>query len=396
MNACAQPVAAVDASALLCTRGLDTDMVVEHLRGAIDLSPGDMLLLVGSVADQLGNECSDVDLLLVTDRDDICYTSLRDIVLPLRGAVVDIRVVSVCTVENLVSCFSDWAAKPRLPREATAFSPAETKLLHRIKNGISLYGMVECASLQRSIDQNSLSRNLIDASSYRASTFQVDMAGFYRSQDLTSLHFAGQQLLGHIMDALLASCGMTNVNPKWRVKQLSFLPDDWESAFFGRKSGMNALGLYLELSSFSKDDTDQMVVDRAQSIAALARRVLPVLAWDHGRAIVQPSLPAGRIPDDRPLPQLDFDVAVQFRNGHYELFRLNQPSSIFSLTAREYSIVCLCDGRTSLSEAYRYAESLDECKPHELVEQLIALIGHGNLEARSYVDETALGNLLVM
>lgn len=386
-----------DASALLRCKGLDADAVVGKVRASIGLVPGDALVLCGSLAEGLGNRYSDIDLLLLTERTDIAYTSLTDVVLFVNSQIVDVHVVSVAGTKGLIARFADWAAESRPPRAAKAFAPDERKLLHRIKNGVSLYGHPEWDGLQAALDPQALSRQLIDLSSYMAATLQVDMAGFHREGDAVSLHFAGQQLLGHLMDALLAHHGMTNANPKWRARQLACLPADWEDSFYGRKTGMTAHGLYLALSEFSSDEAPQALVGRALRIATLARRVLPMLSGDLSFGSVIPAPPDNDGAGVARLAQLDLDVAVRFRNGHYELYRLNTPSSIFSLSAREYSLVCLFDGITTVGYACRYAESLwEERDGQTLVDQIIALIGYGNFEAPAYVDEAALARLFVM
>lgn len=382
------------AQALQC-KGLTARQLTDEVDSMIGVADIDMLVLSGSLAEGLGNVRSDLDVLLITGRPDMVVAQERSLLLFVDGHLLDLSVVALAPLHELVQRLAAWAAQPRDARDPAAFDPAERKLLHRIATGLPLHGGAAFARLQAQVPRTALAQHLIALSSYMASTFQVDMAGFYRSADALSLHFASQQLLGHLMDALLASHGITTGNPKWRSRQLAALGGTWEAGLHGRPTALSAHELFLAASTFSVDDAAQTIRARATALATLARRLLPMLAGGaRTDAVVARSATAAGGSGPR-LPQLDLDVTVKFRHDCFELFRLNQRSAIFGLSAREYAVICLCDGVTTVEDARRHiAAHWGEAGAQALVDQVVALITFGNLELPAYVDETALARLL--
>ncbi len=386
-----------DPRALLDCKQLAPEALVEHVRGAIGLGPGDVLLLCGSLAEGLGNADSDIDLLLLTERGDLAAAPTGDVMLCLDGKLLDVRIVPLADMHALAAQLAGWADNSQDDRAAKGIGEESRKLLHRAKHGLPLHGGAQFAPIEQAIGGDALARHLLSLSRYLISTFQVDMAGFHRAHDAISLHFAGQQLLGHLMDAVLASQGFTTGNPKWRSRQLAGLAPHWEAGLYGVPCGQPLQDVFLGLSAFDPHGAVTALVERALRIVALARRVLPMLG------VVRPSLvtlvqPDGIGPDDDrspTMPHLDLDVAVRYRQGYFELFRLNKDGGIFRLGSREYAIVCLCDGLTTFDQACGHAGALwGESGAQALVEQVLALIQFGNLEAPAYVDDQVLARLL--
>lgn len=380
----------------LGVKSLDAMRLVAQVRAQLGLDEGDLLALSGSLAEGLGNAHSDIDLLLITARPAMATGGPRDELLFLDGQLLDVQVVPMARLQRLMQRLADWAASPGA-RDPTVIDPAARKLLHRVRSGQALHGHAAFALLQEQLPGATLARHLIDLSRYMASTLQVDMAGFYRAADALSLHFAGQQMLGHLMDALLASHGITTGNPKWRIRQLAALDQAWEDGLYGRATGLSPQQLFLALSAFSADDQPRQAITRGAALATLARRLLPMLA-DGARAHPAGSGTGCTGPDDaedRRMPQLDLDVTVKYRNGRFDLFRLNRQSSTFALGPREYAVVCLCDGVTTVAGACRQiAARWVESDAPALVEQVLALIRFGDFEMPAYVDQAALAQLI--
>jgi hypothetical protein len=376
---------------------ISLDDVIEKVKASVHLAPSDVLFLCGSLLEGLGNEKSDLDLFLVTNRRDIPFMSLHDVALAVGWCLVDIRVVQRSDVEALLGRFNEWSRQPRQPRSAKAFTIDDRKLLHRLRSGRALYGAPEFARLQDALSPIDLARHLLDWARYFADTFQVDLAGLRSAGDPYSMLFAAQELLGHAMDALLADHHYSNPNPKWRIRQLSYLPDEWELALPGRRTGMSARDLYLSLHRAPESTAPRAILDHSLHIVALSRRLFPSVEYQLLHASPPPLPQAGPVDNvgDRPLPHLDLDVTVRYQDGRFDLLRLNARGQAFALSPREYSILCLFDGETTREYAVRYAEALwGTGSGADLVEQMVALVRHGEFEARPILDEQALAGLL--
>ena len=190
----------------------------------------------------------------------------------------------------------------------------------------------------------------------------------------------------------------TNPDFRWRVLQLMRLPKQWEQKLPGRQCGVSAEELYWSLHRAPDTIRASAIHDHALRIVAFSRRVFPWAEYQ----LLSPSLPpiptvaCTGINSNQPLPHLDLDVTVRYRDGNFELLRLQGDGQIFRLSAREYSLLCLFDGETSKEFAGEYAARLwDRSSGEDLVEEMQALVRHGNFEAADFLDEQALSALLI-
>jgi hypothetical protein len=95
------------------------------------------------------------------------------------------------------------------------------------------------------------------------------------------------------------------------------------------------------------------------------------------------------------LPHLDPDVTIRYRDGHFDVLRLNSESQSYSLTPEAYAVLCLFDGETTRDSAALYAQQLpSNAAGAGLVDQIFALVDHGDFAARPIVDYRALSDLL--
>jgi hypothetical protein len=376
---------------------ISLDDVVEQAKASLHLTAGDMLFVCGSLVEGLGNEKSDLDLILITARQDIPFTSLHDVALIVGQCVIDVRVVQRFEIDDLLKRFNLWSEHSRQLRLARQFNIADRKLLHRLRNGWALYGADDLGQLQNQLRPIDLARHKMDWECYLSSTILVDLAGLRSAGDYYSMPFAAQEALTHAVDALLAGYGYSNPSPQWRVRLLANLPSEWELDLPGRQTGLSARELFLSLHRVPQSITPSAVLDHALRITAFLRRLLPLIEC----RLLNPSLlrvlPAqlGRAGNDRPLPHLDLDVTVRYNDGYFELLRLNERGQIFTLSLTEYSLLCLFDGETSRQDAVSYAERLlGNGSGSDLVEEMIALVRYGEFEARNFVDEQALNAIL--
>lgn len=378
-------------------QGISLDDVVEQAKASLYLTASDVLFACGSLIEGLGNDKSDLDLILITGRQDIPFTSLNDVALIVGGCVIDVRVILRPDLEELLRRFNHWSEQPRQTRLARQFAIDDRKLLHRLRSGYVLFGDEDFGRLQDRINYLDLARHKLDWACYFASTIQVDLAGFRSAGDQYSMLFAAQELLGHVMDALLAAYQHTNPSCQWRARLLTNLPSEWESELPGRPTGLSPREQYLSLHRAPTALTASVILDHALRIVAFLRRLLPSAEY----RLLSPSLPSLlpaqsiKSESDWPLPHLDLDVTVRYRQDRFELLRLNGPGQIFTLSPREYSLLCLFDGETPRAYAVNYAERLwGVGRGSALVEEMLALVRYGKFEAQPFIDEHILNSIL--
>jgi hypothetical protein len=381
----------------LSYKGISLEDILEEAKERLHLASGDVLVLCGSLVEGLGNQKSDLDLILITDRQDIQFTSLNDVVLIVNKCFIDIQVVHYLQMEQLLDRFNHWVGQPHQPRLAKAFAFEERRLLHRLCTGRCLFGDARFAEVKFPLRSIDLARHLLDFASYNASTLQVDLAGLRAAADPYSVLFVAQALLGYAMDALLAGHHFTNPNWRWRVGELRRLPKQWEQKLPGRQSEKSAEELYWSLHRAPDSTGINDIHNHALRIVAFSRRVF---SWAEYQ-LLSPSLPpiptaqCTSIVSNEPLPHLDLDVTVRYRDSNFELLRLQGDGQIFRLSAQEYSLLCLFDGETSKDFAAEYAARLwGRTQGENLVEEMETLVRYGKLEATDCLDEQALSALL--
>ena len=130
----------------LSYKGISLEDILEEAKKCLRLASGDVLIVCGSLVEELGNQKSDLDLILITARQDIPFTSLNDVTIIVKQCVIDIRVIFYSQVEQLLDRFNHWSSQPRQPRSAKQFSFPESKLLHRLCTGRSVFG---CGAFHR-------------------------------------------------------------------------------------------------------------------------------------------------------------------------------------------------------------------------------------------------------
>jgi hypothetical protein len=388
----------VNIAGFLSRHGITLEAVVAEAKAAVRLSPGDVLFVSGSLAEGLGNEKSDLDLFLLTPRTDIQFTSLNDVTVVVGPCVVDIRVVQHAAVEELLGHFDRWARQPRMARKAFEFVEDDRRLLHRLKIGQALFGEDDFGRLQSRIDAADLARHKLDWARHLAEAIQVDLAGLLVERDPYTMLFAAQDLLGQTIDGLLAGHGFTNPGQKWRARQLGLLPDTWELDLPGRRSGLSPIDRYLSLHRAPESLTLGTALHHALRIVAFSRRVFP---WaEHKLLGPRERLPPALVAGDPPIPQkalphLDLDVEVRYRDGGFELRRLNEEGAAFQLSPQSFSLLSLFDGETSRERAVAHAETLGgDRSGAELLEELQTVIRYARFTAPVVVDEQALAALL--
>lgn len=340
-------------STCLARCGTDRASLVASIDEAVGLRPGDLVLAVGSVVEGLANDKSDLDLLLVAGDDaghaetELCWAVGR--------SMVDLRILHPATVEALTGKLRDWARLPWSLVELAPFSDDERLLLHRLREGLVVHPLDPAAEPWRP-DRSELARLKLQVARHQARTIQVDLVGYRAEGDYATFVLAAQDLLGHGVDGLLAGHHLTNPNPKWRSRLLARLPLDWERPLWLRPTGVRADRAFWDLHRAPALPEPESAVAHAVRCAAFARAVF---AWAEQRLLGTsdgvPRAPlwnGGRASATDPvLPGIEFDVDFLRSDSGVAVARLNEFGASLRLSEREFALLLLCDGRTSVAEA---------------------------------------------
>jgi predicted nucleotidyltransferase len=353
---------------VLSLKGIDVSSVLAEIEATIDLDASDLVLIVGSIAEGLGNLKSDIDVLLITSRpDDHRGDSAGDVTLVVDRCVIDVQIVQASTIERLLDRFAAWCRQPWNVSRAVDFTLDERTVLHRLRHGYTLYEAGHDRVRRRAPTVADLARLKVQVARHLLRTIQVDMVGYRDAGDDPSLMFAAQDLLGQAVDALTATYSLTNPNPKWRSRLLSLVPKDWEAILPIRPSGLSALDHMWCLHRAPSRPEREACRRHAVRTTTFARAV-SVGAEGHVLGLSGVSMPPiewrERDPKqhERPLPCLELDVDFILAEERIALARLNEFGPPLVLTPRDFAVVMLFDGTNTERDA----------------ESLIAHFGHGH------------------
>jgi len=338
--------------------GTDMDAVLARVHAAVGLGAGDMLLAVGSLAEGMGTSRSDFDLLWIADRRARALPAEEHLPLRVGQCLVDVQVWPRRELEVLLERFEAWARAPWDVMHQARFSLDDRTSLHRLSHGRVMHAGSSQPVAGRIPARRDLARLKLQIARHWSRTIQVDLAGYRELEDYGTLTFAAQDLLGHVVDGLLAAHGWTNPLVKWRSRLLDEVPADWEPPLGTRPTGLTARERVWRLHRAPARPSRRAVLAHAADIAAFARAVFPwaerVLV--HGRP-PQPRglgfVPEARGKRTRALPSLDLDVDLCFLDGGFVIGRLNDFGRTLRLSAAEGELLRLFDGRTTTREAER-------------------------------------------
>ncbi len=380
---------------------LDLNTILNKAKKALNLSAGDVLFLSGSLAEGLSNEKSDLDLFLITARQDIPFTSLNKVTLVIHSCFIDICIIQYSDVTTLLEKFNTWSKQPRRPQTAFDFTESERQDLHAIVQGNVLYGETEFNPIRSQLNPRELARHKLDWARYQARAIQPDLVGLRAQRDTYSLEFATQELLGHAIDGLAAAFGYTNPAVKWRARYLSMLPADWEHNFPGIKTGLSAVELYWLLHRGVERIKFSDVVKHALQVTHFVQRVFP---WAEQHLLgtpnftlfhATPSEEKGNsvIKYSPPLPRLDLDIDISYENNHFFLSRLTEiKGEPIILSPVSFAALSFFNGITTIAQAEAMFSSNDQ-EP-ELIKNLITTVNLTRLNALHLLDEPALCAIL--
>lgn len=342
--------------AFLQRHSTSLDQLIDGARTVVPLAADDRLIAVGSLAEGLGNGKSDVDLLYLTPDLRHADASPEQVRSFAAGrCVVDLRIIPTGYASALRSRLRSWAEGEWSLNVAADFTPGDVLLLHRLRAGITLWP--DSIGPESALDRD-VARLKLHVARHMARTLQVDMAGYREVGDGQSLVYAGQDLLGHAADGLLAGFGFTNPTAKWRSRLLDRLPHDWEGQLVRRPNGLVASALYWQLHRAPAQPTLDAAIEHGCRIVTFARAAF----LSAEERLVHAGANVGRTfawrntshsGDDSPLPFLDLDVDFCRMEDGVVVARLNEFGERLQMGFEDFAITLLFDNVTTASEAAR-------------------------------------------
>lgn len=338
----------------LQVRGAELGHFVTGVREAVDIMPADILLAAGSVVEGLGNTKSDVDLLLLTSRDEATVPT-KEIGLVIGACLADLQLIPIREVENLLARLKAWGSEPWSATHAPSFSGDERRLLHRLLNNIVLYNECGKWAFDFKPDLNMLARLKLQVARHMSRTIQIDMVGNREANDYVSLAFAAQDLLCQAVDGLTAAYTFTNPTPKWRSRILEHFPQSWERPLRVRPSYLSAVESFWRLHRAPTRCDRRSTLSQAFRISTFARASF-VWAERHLVHKIQceenkKRLSIRRQRSRKSLPCLDFDVDFHQDEHTVTIARLNEFEKPVVLRTSEFDAALFFDGITTLREA---------------------------------------------
>src|SRR5688572_25083978 len=364
--------------------GADWPAVISQVNAKVGLRAGDVLLAVGSLAEDMGTGRSDLDLLLITGRPEDKFPSVDHVLVLVERCFVDVQLWRLSDFEKLIAKFNAWSQTPWDVTHAVKFSIDERTLLHRLLHCRLVKEDKQRRVMKQLPSRRELARLRLHVARQASRTIQVDMSGYREIRDYSTLVFAAQELLGHAVDALLASYEITNPLVKWRHRLLSLLPADWDRSLGIRPTGVTAQQYVWDLHRAPERPGRKAALEHAFRITTFARAAF---LWSEFR-LIENSIAAEPIswrsmrmkPHDVLLPYLDFDVDFLVGGDRTFLARLNEFNQPIEVSLSELRLTLLFDGRTTLSQAKRIsAGSNGHSAP---VEELIARIRRAGLTVK--------------
>ena len=232
----------------LLAKGTTLEQVVAIVQDQITLRPGDQLYVAGSLVEGLGNDTSDIDLFLVSERDISLKQTGPAIIMHCGRAAIDLE----CWHPNQVKALLD-----KVPsnvdvttadhRPSLAWSVGDIERLHRLASFQLVWGEDRWLSTSF-VDPSLLAQLVFSRCLAICDAVHIDLVGASRVNDLDQTLLLSNKLLGHCVDALSAAFGQTNPAEKWRLARLRKV-----SALTSNEASIRLDKLFLELTAFDAD-----------------------------------------------------------------------------------------------------------------------------------------------
>jgi hypothetical protein len=323
------------------------------------LSDDDIVIIVGSLSEGLATLKSDIDLILITERDASEISDKKNIAWMIDECLVDMEIMPLQEVRQLTDRFQAWCEGGWDKTFSAGFSQDERKLLHRYLNGVFLE---DGDGVKRrkivTYDAAQLAKLKHHSARHVGRTIQVDMVGHELNQDYRSLAYAAHELLGHAIDSLLAAHYLTNPLVKWRSRLMDRMAGTGISQLNENYEGqsLSALVWYLyEMPSCEPQAITTKVTEvthfcRLMFLYAELTLVYPEALSKFHRIRSHAGVSEEEKIGQR-LPRLKLDVDFHIDDDSIYVGRLNEPGAAIELNPIEFSLLLQFDGVTDMKSA---------------------------------------------
>jgi hypothetical protein len=205
------------------------DAIREHL---IFVAEGDCAWVSGSTFDGLGHGTSDVDVFVATPqiRDDIPVTRRHagfSVHAFIEGATrFDVEYWELPAIGTLVHRLASMNLDDPDVNLVNYFSRWETEFVHRLFIGVPLVNRDAVERIRGSFDRSRLARYVYDTALHLYDNAYDDCVGMLEAGQLEGAAIQARSVAGHAIDALLAACGSTSGQEKFRAERLRRLLRD--------------------------------------------------------------------------------------------------------------------------------------------------------------------------
>ena len=271
-------------SEFLAQQGLTLDDVLRE----VDVRPGEVLAVVGSVADGLANRLSDLDFLLIGSRRQAGHMIFRQdgqesIVFRINNDLeVNIDYIDIDDLDALASAVrSALRPDPEDGPVQNQLTDSQVTLLHRIRSGGAVYGDLE--PWRAKLKTKYLPDYMIVSNLILNYVHREDAIGELAAGDDENAVYVMAYAMGFLATLLLAHAGETNNKRWWKWKLLRRVGDVVQPGVVTRLQrymlppmDADARTLVLEASQFCDEVIENCLVARphlAQTVDAFIDRV---------------------------------------------------------------------------------------------------------------------------
>jgi predicted nucleotidyltransferase len=188
------------------------------------------VLLVGSLVAGLATSSSDIDLLLVADREDVHEGFVirepdfeQSVLRHPDGYLVNVEVWSPGQLEEMGCRFASAIAclrQPEAVHDLHVMRIEEITLLHRLETGIALANAGRAQAWRHQLGVDWLPTYLMLRGAWNGYAHVLDVEGELEHGSPASCFWITRVCMDQLASALLASIGETNPSERWRVRML--------------------------------------------------------------------------------------------------------------------------------------------------------------------------------
>jgi hypothetical protein len=374
--------------------------ISELITARLNLSSNDILFFSGSLVEELGNISSDVDAYVIIDSEKTDTSpENKQVTLEFDNFIIDIEIILYQQLEDILHRFERWALKPH---GVFIISDKEWLLLHRLVVGKKATKYSNFSKIQQRVSRDKLARYKLDYSINYITRLQIDLAGLRSDGDWKSMVFVAQELLGYVIDCLLAAYGYTSPAKKWRIRFLEQVSTSWESRLLGRHAGQLASDQYLKLHQMPVEISAESVYAQTLRIVSFSRQIVPWSEWVlHQKTIQEMPGLIGNILQDKNyysvtscVPHLDIDVQFRYHEGRFLVYRVSQVSFQLEVSPEILSVLSLFDGQTPNDIMQKLLEQWFGYRNKQILQDVYTLLGFLQFIVRPFTDFDTVNKLI--